>query len=58
MSSLTPLSWQAYVEQKGLLMISDEAAVAAMVDRVLAGNSKQLEEFRGGKVKLQGFFEG
>lgn len=27
---------KAYIEKRGLLMISDEAAVGAMVDRVLA----------------------
>ncbi len=49
---------KAYVEKKGLLMISDEGVVAEMVERVLAASPKQLEEFRGGKTKLQGFFEG
>lgn len=47
-----------YIESRGLLMISDTAAVEAMVDRVLAANDKQLQEYRGGKTKLQGFFEG
>jgi len=49
---------KAFVESRGMLMISDEGAIGAMVDEVLAANPKQLEEYRGGKTKLQGFFEG
>lgn len=29
-----------------------------MVDKVLAENPKQLEQYRGGKTKLQGYFAG
>ncbi|KAG2492249.1 hypothetical protein HYH03_009491 [Edaphochlamys debaryana] len=49
---------KSYIESRGLLMISDEGAVAAMIEKVLQANPKQLEEYRGGKTKLQGFFEG
>mmetsp|Transcript_26047 Transcript_26047/g.56856 ORF Transcript_26047/g.56856 Transcript_26047/m.56856 type:complete len:566 (-) Transcript_26047:22-1719(-) len=49
---------KAFVEKKGLLMISDEGAIGAMVDAVLAANPKQLAEYRGGKTKLEGFFQG
>jgi aspartyl-tRNA(Asn)/glutamyl-tRNA(Gln) amidotransferase subunit B len=49
---------QAFVEKKGLLMISDEAAIKAMVAAVLAANPKELADYRGGKTKLQGFFQG
>ncbi|EFJ46857.1 hypothetical protein VOLCADRAFT_81690 [Volvox carteri f. nagariensis] len=47
-----------YIENRGLLMISDEAAIGAMIDKVLEANQKQLQEFRSGKTKLQGYFEG
>jgi hypothetical protein len=96
-----PPGVKAYIESRGLLMISDEAAVGAIIDAVLAANAKQLEvgawahscgvdspcvnalhgvrgggacaavgalrragpapppqEYRSGKAKLQGFFEG
>ena len=46
------------VEAKGLVQISDPAALEAMVDAVLAANPKQLEQYRGGKTKLQGYFVG
>ncbi|GFR44396.1 hypothetical protein Agub_g5619, partial [Astrephomene gubernaculifera] len=49
---------RAYIESRGLLMISDQAAVEQLVGRVLEANPKQLAEYRGGKTKLQGFFEG
>jgi len=39
-------------------MISDEAAISAMVANVLAANPKELTDYRAGKTKLQGFFQG
>lgn len=38
--------------------IVDPAAIEALVDKVLAANPKQLEQYRAGKTKLQGFFAG
>ncbi|KAH7619467.1 putative Aspartyl/glutamyl-tRNA(Asn/Gln) amidotransferase subunit B [Nannochloris sp. 'desiccata'] len=49
---------QALVESRGLIQISDPAALQAIVDSVLDANPKQLGEYRGGKTKLQGFFVG
>eukprot|EP00878_Enallax_costatus_P033632 GHUV01037170.1.p1 GENE.GHUV01037170.1~~GHUV01037170.1.p1 ORF type:complete len:307 (+),score=142.84 GHUV01037170.1:463-1383(+) len=49
---------RAFVEAEGLVQISDESAVEAMVDAVLAANPKQLEQYCGGKTKLAGFFTG
>ncbi|GBG61353.1 hypothetical protein CBR_g20386 [Chara braunii] len=46
------------VEAKGLLQISDPAALEAIIDEVLAANPKQLQDYRQGKTKLQGFFTG
>lgn len=46
------------VEAKGLLQISDPSTIAAMVDKVLAENPKQVEQYRSGKTKLQGYFGG
>ncbi|KAL4458149.1 hypothetical protein ABPG75_013014 [Micractinium tetrahymenae] len=51
-------SVRALVEARGLVQISDPAALGAIVDSVLAANPKQLEQYRGGKTKLQGFFVG
>lgn len=46
------------VERKGLIQISDTAQLEAMIDEVIAANPKELEQFRNGKTKLQGFFVG
>ena len=49
---------KAIVEAKGLGMISDPAAITAIVEGVLAAHPAEVEAFRGGKTKLQGFFVG
>lgn len=41
-----------------LKQISDTAAIESMVEKILADNTKQVEAYRGGKTKLQGFFVG
>jgi aspartyl-tRNA(Asn)/glutamyl-tRNA(Gln) amidotransferase subunit B len=48
----------ALVEARGLGMISDPAALTAIVDELLAAHPAEVEAFRGGKTKLQGFFVG
>jgi aspartyl-tRNA(Asn)/glutamyl-tRNA(Gln) amidotransferase subunit B len=49
---------KAIVEQRGLGMISDPAAIGAIVEELLAAHPEEVEAFRGGKTKLQGFFVG
>ena len=49
---------RAIVERKGLVQMSDEGAIQAVIDDVLAANPDKVAEFRGGKEKLQGFFVG
>jgi aspartyl-tRNA(Asn)/glutamyl-tRNA(Gln) amidotransferase subunit B len=49
---------RAIVEEKGLGMISDPAAIEAIVEELLAAHPEEVEAFRGGKTKLQGFFVG
>jgi aspartyl-tRNA(Asn)/glutamyl-tRNA(Gln) amidotransferase subunit B len=39
-------------------MISDPAAITAIVDALLADHPEEVTAFRGGKTKLQGFFVG
>jgi aspartyl-tRNA(Asn)/glutamyl-tRNA(Gln) amidotransferase subunit B len=51
-------SAKAIVEQRGLGMISDPAAITAIVEALLAAHPEEVEAFRGGKTKLQGFFVG
>ena len=51
-------SAKAIVEARGLGMISDPAAITAIVEELLAAHPEEEEAFRGGKTKLQGFFVG
>ncbi|XP_052190984.1 glutamyl-tRNA(Gln) amidotransferase subunit B, chloroplastic/mitochondrial-like [Diospyros lotus] len=46
------------IEEKDLVQAIDPAEIGNMVDKVLAENPKQLEQYRGGKTKLQGYFAG
>jgi len=47
-----------YIEEKGLVQISDESALEATIDKVLAQSPREMAEFRAGKEKLLGFFVG
>lgn len=49
---------QAIVEERGLSQISDPKQIEAIVDEVLAAHPDELEKYRAGKKKLQGFFVG
>ena len=46
------------VEERGLKQVSDESAIISMIDEVLAANLDKVNEYRGGKEKLFGFFVG
>lgn len=46
------------VEERGLKQTSDTGAIEAVIAEVLAKNLNQLEQYRGGKVALFGFFVG
>ncbi|GGB97311.1 aspartyl/glutamyl-tRNA(Asn/Gln) amidotransferase subunit B [Novosphingobium endophyticum] len=46
------------VEREGLKQESDSGAIEAAVDKVLADNADKVEQYRGGKQALFGFFVG
>lgn len=46
------------IEKKDLVQITDPVEIEKMVDKAIADNPKQVEQYRGGKTKLQGFFAG
>jgi len=48
----------AIIESKGLKQITDSGAIEAVIDEILVNNPGQVEEYRGGKEKLFGFFVG
>jgi len=49
---------EALVKEKGLLQISDEGALATMIDEVIAKHPSQVAQYRGGKQTVLGFFVG
>lgn len=49
---------KAIVERDNLGQISDSGALEAIIDKVIATNPKELEQYRNGKTKLLGFFVG
>ena len=46
------------VEERGLKQTSDTGAIEAVIADVLAKNPNQLDQYRGGKEALFGFFVG
>ena len=46
------------IEEQGLKQVTDTGEIEKIVDEVIAANPGQVEEYRGGKDKLIGFFVG
>lgn len=46
------------VKSKGMAQITDPSAIEKLIDEVFAANAQALADYRGGKVKLFGFFVG
>lgn len=49
---------QLIVEEKNLMQITDTSELEKTIDKILETNKKQVEEYRGGKEKVFGFFVG
>ncbi|WP_068620179.1 Asp-tRNA(Asn)/Glu-tRNA(Gln) amidotransferase subunit GatB [Paenibacillus tuaregi] len=49
---------QAIVEEQGLVQISDEGAILAIVNEVIAENPASVEDYKAGKDKAIGFLVG
>jgi aspartyl-tRNA(Asn)/glutamyl-tRNA(Gln) amidotransferase subunit B len=48
----------AVIAAQGLMQITDSGAIETMVDEILAANSAQVAQYRGGNEKLLAFFVG
>ncbi|MCW8934171.1 MAG: Asp-tRNA(Asn)/Glu-tRNA(Gln) amidotransferase subunit GatB [Gammaproteobacteria bacterium] len=46
------------IDKKGLKQITDDSAIEAIIDEVIANSPDQLEQYRSGKDKLFGYFVG
>ena len=49
---------EVIVKEKGMVQISDESAVAGLVDEAIAKNPQAVEDFKSGKESALGFFVG
>lgn len=48
----------ALINELGLAQVSDDGAILAIIDEILAANPDKVEQYRSGKDKLFGFFVG
>ena len=49
---------EALIAEKGVVQVSDETALGAMIDEVVAKHSAQVAQYRAGKEQVLGFFVG
>jgi aspartyl-tRNA(Asn)/glutamyl-tRNA(Gln) amidotransferase subunit B len=49
---------ESVVERLGLVQVSDETSLAAVIGKIVAANPKQVAEFRSGKERVLGYFVG
>lgn len=49
---------QTIVEEQGLVQISDEGAIKAVVDQIVSNNPQSVADFKAGKEKAVGFLVG
>ncbi|MBD2842577.1 Asp-tRNA(Asn)/Glu-tRNA(Gln) amidotransferase subunit GatB [Erythrobacter rubeus] len=49
---------ETIADEKGLKQVSDTGAIEAAIDEILANNQDKVEQYKGGKDKLFGFFVG
>ena len=54
-TSKTP---ESIIKEKGLVQISDTGQLETVIQKVIAANPEQVVGYKGGKVKLLGFFVG
>ncbi|HSW69806.1 MAG TPA: Asp-tRNA(Asn)/Glu-tRNA(Gln) amidotransferase subunit GatB [Gammaproteobacteria bacterium] len=46
------------IEKRGLKQVTDNSAIEALIDKIIAANPQQVADYRAGKDKLFGFFIG
>ena len=49
---------ETLVQNSGMTQITDESELKALVEKIIATNPKQVEQFKAGEVKVIGFFVG
>ncbi|MBD2579391.1 Asp-tRNA(Asn)/Glu-tRNA(Gln) amidotransferase subunit GatB [Oscillatoria sp. FACHB-1406] len=51
-------SVEKFISDRGLIQMSDAGELEKIVDEIIAAHPQEVEQFRNGKTKLQGFFVG
>ena len=51
-------SAEAIIKEKGLVQISDEKQLLAIIDNILSANSGNVDKYKSGKTNIFGFFVG
>ena len=46
------------INSKGLKQMTDSGAIEGIIEKIIANNSAQVEQYKGGNTKLLGFFVG
>jgi aspartyl-tRNA(Asn)/glutamyl-tRNA(Gln) amidotransferase subunit B len=54
----TGKSPQTIIEEKGMVQITDEGELVKTISSIMEANPGQVEDYRGGKEKIFGFFVG
>ena len=49
---------ETVIEKLGLKQVSDDGAILAIIDKILNANADKVEQYKGGKEKMFGFFVG
>jgi aspartyl-tRNA(Asn)/glutamyl-tRNA(Gln) amidotransferase subunit B len=53
-----PRDPELIVKEKGLVQVSDPKTIEAVIDKIMAANAGQVEQYRAGREKVFGFFVG
>ncbi len=54
----TQHSAEKIIKEQNLTQVTDTGAIEKIIDEILAANPTQVAEYRGGKIKMLGFFVG
>jgi aspartyl-tRNA(Asn)/glutamyl-tRNA(Gln) amidotransferase subunit B len=46
------------IDKLGLKQVSDDGAILTIIDEILSNNQDKVEQYKGGKEKIFGFFVG
>jgi len=54
----TASSVDDYIEEQGLVQVTDTGSLEPIVEKIIQENPKQVDQYRSGKTRVLGFFVG